>query len=75
MARLFSASLEAPLSMHFGIFDGVSSQAGPLADLTPARRELLFEPMDNAHELARRNTCTPLGIARRVKRWLRTLWT
>jgi len=74
LVRLFTASIESSPSVHFGIYDGVSRQAGPLADLTPAHRELHFLPIDNAHELAHRNTRTPRGIARRIKRWLRRSW-
>lgn len=77
MVRLFTASIDAPAAVHFGVFDGISDNGGDsrLADLEPARRELCYHPRDNAHALARRNARSPLGIARRLCGWIWHAWS
>jgi dTDP-4-dehydrorhamnose reductase len=75
LVRLFTASIESPSSVHFGIFDGISDngQASVLANLAPTRRILHYEPLDNAHALARRKLYTLRGIVRLLKQWVKKL--
>ncbi len=51
LARLVAASIDAPDHLRFGIYHGVSNNRWKRLDITDARRELGYEPQDDAFEL------------------------
>jgi nucleoside-diphosphate-sugar epimerase len=55
LAKLVTASIEAPDELRFGIFHGVSNNRWKRLDISDARKVLGYEPEDDAFELAKRN--------------------
>ena len=52
LANLIIASIEAPDSVTFGIFHGLSNNRHKRLDISDARSQLGYEPSDDAYELA-----------------------
>ncbi|MCP5267128.1 MAG: NAD(P)-dependent oxidoreductase [Burkholderiaceae bacterium] len=74
LIRIFTASVEAPCSAHFGVFNGVSKHSSMRHPIDGARRAIGFEPADDIEELAWHHYHSPLGVLRRIKRSLRPIW-
>jgi nucleoside-diphosphate-sugar epimerase len=65
MARLFLAAIEAPESLRYGVFYGLSNNQHNQYDLAESRRVLHYEPRDDAFAIARSRE--PRG----VRGWIR----
>ena len=78
LARLFTACVEAPETLNYGIFWGTSANSPGRFDISSARRALGYQPVDDAFQLARQAGRTPRGLWRmaksglkhRIKKWL-----
>lgn len=68
LLRLIVASLEAPATLRFGIFNGISDNHYKRLDITTTREVLGYEPKDDAFEIAFRNQYRPFW---RVKQLLK----
>ena len=68
LLRLFICCLEAPYSIHFGVFHGISNNRYKRLDITTARQILGYEPQDDAFEIAQRQRYHPLQQAKRLFR-------
>ncbi len=68
LLRLFVCCLEAPLTMRFGIFHGISNNRYKRLDITTSREILGYDPQEDAFEIARRNQSHLLWRARRFLR-------
>ncbi len=71
LVRLFSAAIEAPDDIRYGVFWGISANNPGLVDISETRRMLGYSPKDDAFRLARRAALKPRGIARITKRYIK----
>jgi nucleoside-diphosphate-sugar epimerase len=55
MAQLITKAIEAPDSLKYGVFHGISNNRYKRLDITSSRELLGFEPQDDGFEIATRN--------------------
>jgi uronate dehydrogenase len=55
LTRLVAAAIDAPPSVKYGVFHGVSNNRWKRLDISESRRVLGYDPQDDGFELAKRN--------------------
>ena len=74
MARLFTCAVEAPASLRYGVYYGISNMKHPRMPMMPTRDALGFQPGDDVHALAWKSLLRPAGLAGMARRGLRKTW-
>lgn len=71
LAHLFTQAVEAPDTLKYGVFWGMSANRPAVVDISETRRVLDYHPQDDAIALAMRAAHTPRGRWRIFKTWLK----
>lgn len=68
MIALFKAAVNASPRVKYGVYHGISANARPDFDISPARQDLGYNPQDDAFALAEKAYHSPRGLLKRMKR-------